>query len=330
MERVYIVGGRQRPDARNRPEWRRFERAVILELDWRDGRARTCVEYQTPADAAPDEGASSVFKAATLDGDRMWVPTQTEILCFRLPAFEPVARISLPFFNDLHHVRPTPRGTLLVAVTGLDLVAEITPAGDVLREWDAGGGEPWARFERGRDYRRVPTTKPHQSHPNYVFEVGEDVWTTRFEQGDAVCLTGPGRIALGATGPHDGVVHGGRVHFTSVEGAVICADPATGEVLRRVDVTALDGRAPGWCRGLDVVDGARVLVAFSRLRPTAISRNVEWVARRLGRRGTRPTQVGLYDLAAGTCEGQHGLQRAGIDAVFSVHAYPAGSGSGVR
>lgn len=325
MDRVYIVGGRQKPDARRLAEWQRFECAVIAELTPSTGAIRTCVEYTTPADAAPPEGASPVFKAATLDGDRLWVPTQTEVLCYRVPDFRQLARISLPCFNDVHHVRPTRAGTLLVADTGLDLVVELSPDGELLRAWDAGGDEPWTRFSRERDYRRVLTTKPHREHPNYVFELDDDIWTTRFEQRDAVCLTGPGRIAIDRERPHDGVLLDGRLHFTTVDGHVVTVDAARREVLRSVDVGALDGDGvAGWCRGIDPLAGDRALVGFSRIRPTRFARNLAWLESRLRgpEHAARPSHVGLFDLAAGRCDWSHDVQDAGIDAVFSVHAAP--------
>ena len=43
-----------------------------------------------------------------------------------------------------------------------------------------GGGQvpTWERFDPEVDYRQVPTTKPHETHPNFVFIVEEDVWVT--------------------------------------------------------------------------------------------------------------------------------------------------------
>ncbi len=67
---------------------------------------------------------------------------------------------------------------------------EVTPEGEILREWSVIGEDTWARFSRQIDYRKVPTTKPHRSHPNFAFLLEGDIWTTRCDQKDAICLTG--------------------------------------------------------------------------------------------------------------------------------------------
>lgn len=75
--------------------------------------------------------------------------------------------------------------------TGLDMVVRVTPEGRVLEEWDVLLEPAWQRFSRDIDYRKIVSTKPHRSHPNFVFELGDEVWVTRFEQRDAICLTAP-------------------------------------------------------------------------------------------------------------------------------------------
>src|SRR5262249_317885 len=149
------------------------------------------------------------------------------VLIYSLPDFTLTDYISLPQFNDLHHVRPTSTGSLAVANTGLDQVVEMSREGRVLRLWSAVGGDPWDRFDPERDYRKVDSTKPHRSHPNYVFEVGEDLWGTRFEQRDALCLTGGGRIAIDVQRPHDGITMGDKVYFTTVNGCIVIASLKT-------------------------------------------------------------------------------------------------------
>src|SRR5579859_448174 len=222
MRRLYVQGGRQRKALfKTHHEWTAYDAAVILELDLETGGSRVCVEYATPRHAQTEE-ASIIFKSATLRGNHLYTCTSTEVLIYQLPQFALVSYVSLPCFNDLHHVCPTPEGDLLAANTGLDMVLEFTREGKVLREWNVLGEDPWEHFSRDIDYRQVFTTKPHRSHPNYVFYLGEDIWVTRFEQKDAVCLTRPGgRIAIGLERVHDGHVHGNWIYFTTVDGTVI-------------------------------------------------------------------------------------------------------------
>ncbi len=325
---LYVTGGRQRASAERQEEWHRFAGALILGCESDGGGVRSLVDYQSPPEVCPDNQPSVVFKAGSRCGDELHVCTQTEVLRYRLPDFRRLGHLSLPFFNDLHHVTPTPWGTLLVAVTGLDVVAELSRDGVLLRCWDVLGDEPWRRFSRDVDYRRVATTKPHLSHPNAVFTIAEDIWVTRFEQRDAICLTRPRlRIDIAIERPHDGCVFDGLVYFTTVDGHVVKADPQRGEVLAVWPLAALIGcTAPlGWCRGLKVVSEDQVVVGFSRLRWTRFSENVAWAKSRL-RSALRvashvrpqPTRIVALDLRRGEVLWQANLEDQGMHAVFSI------------
>ena len=118
----------------------------------------------------------------------MYLCTQTEVLICDFPSFAIRKIISLPFFNDLHHVAVALDGRLFVAVTGLDAVAELAPDGTLLRLQSVADGSVWDRFSKTVDYRKVATTKPHLSHPNFVFFLDGEPWVTRFQQCDAVPL----------------------------------------------------------------------------------------------------------------------------------------------
>jgi hypothetical protein len=327
--RFYVCGGRQRQDAFRRHTWQHYRQAVILRVDPAAGTAEPVVEYVSPPEATVERGvASIVFKAGSRDADRFFACTETEVLVYRLPGFELERYLSLPAFNDLHHVAPRQRGTLLVVSTGLDLVLEIDGRGEVVAEWDALLGEPWARFDRRVDYRKVATTKPHASHPNFAFEAEGEVWVTRFEQRDAVCLTRrERRLPIEVERPHDGVVLGRQVFFTTVDGHVAVADLATERVERLVDLNRIAGagRALGWCRGLWPLSADEVVVGFSRLRPTRFRENVRWAKHRLGLRptpGNLPTRIAAFDLAGERLLWELNLEELGLNAIFSLH--PAG------
>jgi hypothetical protein len=257
----------------------------------------------------------------------MYVPTQTELLIYDVPSFECQAYVSLPCFNDVHHVCPGPAGTLFVANTGLDMVLEVTHGGEVRREWSVVGEPLWTRFSRDVDYRKVVTTKPHKSHPNHVFFLDGEVWVTRCDQHDALCLTREqDPIPIGDTSIHDGLVRGDRVYFTQVSGHVIVVDGATKRVCRRFDLNAIaGGRTPlGWCRGIEVLDGDLVVVGFSRLRPTKWKENVQWVKHRLGGHGIGPlpTRIAMFDLKEKQLCWEVDLESAGMNVVFSIHRAP--------
>ena len=323
---LFVLGGRQRKRVlKSDEEWTLYEKAVILEVDPRSGEARICAEYETPPEARAQGESSVLFKAGALEGQRLYACTSTEVLTYDLPQFKRTGYISLPCFNDLHHVRPTPDGNLLVVDTGLDMVLELSPEGNVLREWNVLGEDPWGRFSRGVDYRRVETTKPHRSHPNHVFFLDGHVWVTRAQQKDALCLTdGNRRIPIGGEYVHDGYVFAGMIYFTSVDGRLILVDQKSLQIVEVIDLKMIDGGDGdllGWCRGLWVVDERYVWVGFTRVRKTKFMENVNWV-KHAGKDQGRPARIALYDIAAKTCVEEIDLEKYGVNVVFNMLPVP--------
>lgn len=332
---LWVVGGEQKLTFLHQKEWSQFRAAVVVRVDPDappEAALKRVLEYESPPEHCPDEGGSFVFKAATFDGDTAWLCTQTEVLECSFPGFEIRRVISLPCFNDVHHVAPGPDGTLFVAVTGLDAVAEVSRDGELLRLVDVLGGDVWDHFDRNVDYRKVSTTKPHRSHPNYVFFLDGQPWVTRFEQRDAVPLD-PARsrrppFAVATAGIHDGHRVGDRLLFTSVDGHLIRFDLRTGE-RQDLDLNSLmepdDDRPLGWCRGVQSEDGDTAWIGFSRLRRTRLRQNLSWV-----RHGFRegyfhrllPTRIALYDLERPARLREIDLEPAGLNAVFSIHGSP--------
>src|ERR1700690_772584 len=114
MDRLYVLGGRQRKlMMKEEAEWSLYESAIILELDPKSGNVRTCVEYVSPPEVRAHEHSSVLFKAGTIAGSTLYACTSTEVLIFSLPDFQQVGYISLPAFNDVHHVTLASDGNLL-------------------------------------------------------------------------------------------------------------------------------------------------------------------------------------------------------------------------
>lgn len=322
MNRLLIVGGQQRRLRSLRSgaqDWYEYQKGLIIEAQLVTGALHTKVEYVSPPEAVGGESPIILFKSATQVHDRLYTCTQTEILIYRLPSFEVETYLSLPCFNDLHHVRPTPHGTLLVANTGLDMVLELTTDGRVAREWGMLDTDPWARFDRAIDYRKGVSTKPHQSHPNYVFYIGDEPWATRFQQRDAISLVdATRRIDIKIERAHDGVIAGEWIYFTTVDGHIAVVSIHSLQVEEFIDLNALnaDASIAGWCRGI-LVDGATLWVGFSRLRPTRFRDNVAWVKNRF--RQSLPTHVAGYDLARRQRVALLDVEAQGLNAVFSIH-----------
>ncbi len=323
MNSVYVVGGQQqkpRPLLDMNQVFDGYQKGMIVQVDTESGNAQVCVDYVSPQEASGGEEAAITFQAGTVQDDKLYICTQTEVLVYTLPDFKRVGYVSLPHFNDLHHVRPTPDGHLLVANAGLEMVMEVTLTGDVRRLWNVLGEDPWEHFSPSADYRRV-STKPHRSHPNYVFYVEDEIWATRFHQGDAICLTHPEkRIELSSERIHDGVYANGFAYFTTVNGQIVVANMRTLRVESRVDLNAMhpEGTLLGWCRGI-LLDEDRIWVGFSRIRPTRFRQNVTWVMR--GFKHVMPTHIACYDLAHQSCMAEVDLEPIELGAIYSI--FPA-------
>jgi hypothetical protein len=326
MAKLYVLGGRERKVllTQDRPDWTWYESALILQVDTESGTAQTCVEYKTPPQARASDRSSVNFHSGALAGNILYACTTTEVLIFKLPEFQQLRYISLPCFNDLHHVTPTSDGNLLVVSTGLDLVLKLTIEGEVLAEWNVVDEPTWTRFSRDTDYRKVESTKPHMSHPNFAFELDGDVWVTRFNQRDAITLNGSGkRIEIAVEKPHDGLVCGDRIYFSVVDGKIIIANRHTLGVDEIIDLGQAEDRGnevlPAWCRGLLAVDRKRIWVGFTRIRKTQFRENIRWIKTVL-HKGTlvKPTHIALYDLAEKRCLKQIDLEPYGMNTVFSI------------
>lgn len=326
--KLLITGGEQRAKrglASGNKRWYRYGKGHLVELDTDTSQARTLLSYESPSEVTADEDPAILFKQAFLDGDRLLMTTQTEVLILAYPSLERIGYISIPSFNDVHHVRPTPSGTLLVVSTGLDQLIEITESGEVVNRWSVVGDDPWdGRFSPDEDYRRHASTKPYVAHPNHVFHIGDEPWVTRFEKRDAVSIVDRSRrIDIGVERVHDGLVVGDKVYFTSVDGRVVIASTDTLEVLEVVDLNTIDNEEAnlGWCRGI-LVEGDSAWVGFSRLRPTAFRENVSWV--REGFKRSVGTHVANYDLAGRRLIKRIELEdTTPLNAVFSVLPAPS-------
>ncbi len=324
MNSLYLLGARQRRLAiKHEEEWNLYESALILELDPESGVLRPCLEYKTPLHARAHQHSSVVFKSGTIAGNVLYASTATEGLIFHLPDFRQIGYISTPALNDVHHVVPTADGNLLVANTGLDMVLKFTLGGTVLSEWSTvDGEEAWSRFSRDVDYRKVESTKPHRSHPNFVFELNGEPWVTRFQQRDAICLEDrTKRIDIAVGLPHDGLVCGEKIYFTLVDGRIVIANSRSLRVEEVVDLKEIDGQNAllGWCRGLLPLDERRIWVAFTRVRKTKFRENILWVKHVLRPGMTeKPTHIALYDLAERRLLQEFDLEECGMNIVFSV------------
>lgn len=316
---LIVLGGQQRAPSGVREigdGWYGYGAGVIIRVT--DGVPTLARTYTSaPGTHGPDDPI--LLKSATVTADRIHACTQTEILDFTLPDLTVERHLSLPFFNDVHHVLPTESGTRLVAVSGTESVVEVADDGTVVNAWDVQGGDPWRHINGDRDLRIGVELKPHHAHPNNVFRIGDEIWSTRFESRDAVSLTNPGRrIAIDEERIHDGVVRDGRVYFTTVNGCVAECDTETLQLvaLHRLNDGLGADESLGWVRGLWMADD-HAWVGFSRIRFTKMRARLSFM-----RTGTRskPTRIARYSLPDWRLETEIDLEPVGCNAVFTVAA----------
>ncbi|TYS90030.1 hypothetical protein [Rossellomorea aquimaris] len=318
MSIIYIVGGKQKN--RLAAEWHQYEKGVILKLDMETKQLIDRFEYVSPPEVCPDQDPSIVFKAGTVKEKTLYVCTEREVLVYSLPDMTPKGYVSIPCFNDVHHVLPAQNGNYHVVTTGLDMVVEVDKKGKLIHAWNVLQEAPWERFSKKVDYRKVLTTKPHLSHPNFVFHIGDEVWATRCLQKDAICLTNPDkRIDIGGAYIHDGVLFGDTLFFTRVDGHVVTVDAKTLKVINDYDLNEWThhNKKIGWCRGIKILDDHTVIVGFTRMRPT--KNPLDGHQAYQAHADTLPTRIACYDLRKGKLVWECGLERFEFNAVFSIH-----------
>src|SRR5260370_4762236 len=159
MSEMYVVGGALRSSLfKQLPEWNSYKKALIAKVKPEAKTSEVVVEYVSPEDVCPADAPAILFKSATMADDKLYVCTPTEVLVYQLPSFELLHYVSLPCFNDLHHVRPTPDGNILIVDTGLDLVLELTPRRTLLRACRVSRADPRKPSSPVIANRTVPCT----------------------------------------------------------------------------------------------------------------------------------------------------------------------------
>lgn len=320
LKRLIITGGAQRQRAIWYDEFHHYRLAKVAEVDLQSGQIIPLLDYETPAEYCPADRPSIVFKCASFKDDHLYLCTQTEVLVVSYPDMVIRQHISHPCFNDLHHVLPAD-GRLYVVNTGLDsLVVLDAKSGEILGHHSVCGDKIWSRFDAQTDYRKVPSTKPHTSHPNFAFELEGRIWVTRCLDKDARCIVGEGGVRhIGVERIHDGNLHGDALYFTTVNGHICVQSPQEDRLLADHDLLAYSQSTDplGWCRGLHI-EGETAWVGFSRIRATRMHNNMRWMKNFGKIKHHRPTRISAFDLGSKRLLREIDLEDAGFSAVFSI------------
>jgi hypothetical protein len=271
-----------------------YDTAALAIVNWEEKRIERDLTYVSPPAVRAHSG-HMLFSCGCLQGRELLVPTATEVLRIDLDAWKIRQAISLPHFNDLHHVLKVGEH-VYVCNTGLQAVQVLTAEGRLLETVGTDDKATWSVYDPDQDYRGLKTS-PHAVHPNHLFLVGDEVWVTRAVQKDAVALRDhERRLPIDVGTPHDGVVRNGVVYFTTTNGHLVGVDPRTQRRVREVDLNALDrrGQLLGWCRGLCFLDDDRVVVGFGQFRRTKYKQFAHWILN--DGKVALPSRLALYDL----------------------------------
>ena len=223
------------------------------------------------------------------DDGVLWQPTRNALHRVDPSTLEATEVVSHPLFHDNHSAPPglTP-DSLLVTSTGIETVLEVGKDGSTREVWRLG-----PQYDLDTDFRDEPNDifKPHDQHPNQAFVLDGKRWATCLYQHACKGLDHDGRWDLGPGKPHDGIVRGDWVWFTTTDGGVIAIDPATGKREVDIAVAELEGASGvfGWARGLDV-RGDRLWLGVSVIRSSKWKELAREMLR--GAKGRRePTRV---------------------------------------
>ena len=325
INKLLISGGCERNGGFELGDGKYYEKAVLAELDLESGKFEEVYCVREGGVNYPTEHPNIQFTAGCVQGDTLWLPTDTEIheLCSR--NYQLVRTISHSCFQNLHSVHRLGE-YLITTSTGLDNVIFLdAETGEISKIVNAEGKDPWHRFDRTIDYRQVHSTRPYNSHTNYVFVLKDTLWVTRCTQEDAVNMSNFNErldITRGSgCSVHDGVVWKDRLIFTRVDGLLPMFDTASGSFLGNEDPFRNHVNKPiGWCRGL-LVENDVAYLGFSRIRKTRMKHRLKFLAQRNLKYGTgQNALVVAYDLKNQSLLNVYEAPAGLIDAIYGVMA----------
>lgn len=328
-ESLLITGGTLRENGFDLGEGKYYGCAKLLKLNTSTSSIEELLMVNEGNENFPETDPNLEFTVGDIDGDKLWLTTDTEVRLYQYPSMELIKTYSHPCFHNIHSVA-VHGDELYVTSTGLDMVVVLNKIdGSVIRYHNVDGKPTWHRFSQNIDYRKLHTTRPHDSHPNYVFWVNNEPWATRCTQEDAVMLSDTTkRIDIsGSKRPisvHDGIVNGDNVYFTTVDGNVVVANTGTLKVIKTIPITAMKGFGGlrGWCRGLYISDDI-LYIGFSRLRRTRRLEKLAWVSRLLSSGDTiADPSVLAINLKHNKIIADYRIPAGTIDAIYSILPEP--------
>jgi len=308
---------------KDKAEGFRYSGAVIQLIDWDRKKVLRQVEYVSPKENL-GEGLSMMFKGAQVVDDQLYVVTNTEVLKYDLSNFRLIDVLTHSSFNDLHAILVNENGTY-VCNTGLEVVQRFDGTGELCDEWNLAASPTWRRFDKGVDYRRVASTKPHDVHINHLFELNGEMWVNLGSRRVARSLANTDCVidmdaCFGEDEKvlcHDGLVRDEYIYFTSVNGSVLIVERETKKFKERIDFSSQGNgeKKIGWTRGIEVV-GQKAYVGVSKMRHSKFREYTKWML--TGKQLPMPSSILEMDLQTHRVSGVYEMQGVQGCAIYSI------------
>ena len=294
-----------------------FILARIEILDWDKKECVQAIEYTSPPENL-GEGCSVRFTAGCPHRGKWYQTSSTELVMYNVADWSVEKVFSHPSFHDLHGIAVTD-DEMVIVNTGLEMLQFLNRDGEIIRELNLASVPTWERFDRNTDYRRVISTKPHEIHVNHAVKIDGQWWATRCLKQDAINIVNPeDRIDIGVGNPHDGIIRGDFIYFTTTNAHLVVANVATRKVEEIIDLNKLSrkGATFGWCRGLEV-DGDEAFVGFTRLRPSKWS-GVFRTAKEIVKGRKRKTHIQRVNIKRKELVDSYEYETNGSSAIFTL------------
>jgi hypothetical protein len=107
--------------------------------------------------------------------------------------------------------------------------------------------------------------------------------------------------------PHDGLVCGDRIYFTTVDGRIVIANRHSLSIDQIIDLNEIhrvrhnQDVLLGWCRGVLPLDERRLWVGFTRVRKTKFMENLLWIKHAFKDKKELLTLLSMTSLMGSAC-----------------------------
>jgi len=331
---LLITGATLRKQGYELGEGKYYDKAVLLSLNLDTGYFKELLSISTGNQNTPDSNPNLEFTIGDIEPNNLWLTTDTEIRLYSYPELNVLKVFSHPCFHNIHSLAV--RGEqLYITSTGLDMVVILDKnTGEIIDRINTEYKPVWHRFSADIDYRKLHSTRPHDSHPNYIFWLDNQPWVTRCTPEDAVCLYDK-RKRIDLTGlsenpsqqelsVHDGIVKQGKIYFTSVDGCILIVDSGSLKLIETIELYKFKnyGGVRGWCRGL-YIEGDLFYIGFSRLRKTKAKGKLAWLSRFSNYLSpSKQSSVLAFDMKKRIIVKDYPIPEDAIDAVYAILPEP--------